>query len=84
MNLRRAGPVALLAAALTSAAVPGWTAEVNVYSHRQPELIQPLADAFTRTSTGSSRRPRRRAPARPPTWCSPWTSPGCSRSWTRA
>jgi iron(III) transport system substrate-binding protein len=28
-------------------ATPALTQEVNVYSHRQPELIQPLVDAFT-------------------------------------
>ncbi len=35
--------LALLASA---AALPAW-AEVNIYSYRQPELIQPLLDAFT-------------------------------------
>ncbi|WP_343079319.1 Fe(3+) ABC transporter substrate-binding protein [Ostreiculturibacter nitratireducens] len=34
-----------LAAAL--AAAPALADEVNVYSHRQPELVQPLFDAFT-------------------------------------
>ena len=29
------------------AAAPALAAEVNVYSYRQPELIQPLFDAFT-------------------------------------
>ena len=38
---------ALLAALLTSAALPALADEVNIYSHRQPELIQPLLDAFT-------------------------------------
>ena len=28
-------------------AAPTYAAEVNIYSHRQPELIQPLLDAFT-------------------------------------
>jgi iron(III) transport system substrate-binding protein len=37
----------LLALALSSAALPALAQEVNVYSHRQPELIQPLIDAFT-------------------------------------
>ena len=32
--------------ALTTA-LPALADEVNIYSHRQPELIQPLADAFT-------------------------------------
>lgn len=32
---------------LGAAALPALADEVNVYSHRQPELIQPLADAFT-------------------------------------
>ncbi len=36
-----------LALALGSIALPAFADEVNVYSHRQPELIQPLADAFT-------------------------------------
>ena len=43
MNLRHS----LLALALTSVALPAVAQEVNVYSHRQPELIQPLVDAFT-------------------------------------
>ncbi|WP_282601666.1 Fe(3+) ABC transporter substrate-binding protein [Paracoccus sp. PARArs4] len=30
-----------------SVALPAMAEEVNVYSHRQPELIQPLIDAFT-------------------------------------
>ncbi|WP_022703835.1 Fe(3+) ABC transporter substrate-binding protein [Pseudorhodobacter ferrugineus] len=36
-------------AALTfcALALPAMADEVNIYSHRQPELIQPLADAFT-------------------------------------
>ncbi len=29
------------------AALPAFAAEVNIYSYRQPELIQPLLDAFT-------------------------------------
>ncbi|WP_096785670.1 Fe(3+) ABC transporter substrate-binding protein [Rhodobacter sp. CZR27] len=37
----------LLAAMIGSTAFPALAAEVNVYSHRQPELIQPLVDAFT-------------------------------------
>ncbi len=36
----------VLAALLAGAALPAM-ADVNVYSHRQPELIQPLVDAFT-------------------------------------
>ena len=43
MSLR----LSLLAAALGSAALPAFADEVNIYSHRQPELIQPLLDAFT-------------------------------------
>ena len=39
---------ALLAALLASAAAPAIAEEVNIYSHRQPELIQPLLDAFTK------------------------------------
>lgn len=38
---------ALLALALSSTALPALAEEVNIYSHRQPELIQPLLDAFT-------------------------------------
>ena len=37
----------LFALAMASTALPVLADEVNVYSHRQPELIQPLADAFT-------------------------------------
>jgi iron(III) transport system substrate-binding protein len=33
--------------AIGTVALPAVADEVNVYSHRQPELIQPLADAFT-------------------------------------
>lgn len=36
----------VLAVLLAGAALPA-LADVNVYSHRQPELIQPLVDAFT-------------------------------------
>ena len=43
MSLR----LALLATSLL-AAVPALADEVNVYSHRQPELVQPLFDAFTK------------------------------------
>ncbi|HRO13628.1 MAG TPA: Fe(3+) ABC transporter substrate-binding protein [Paracoccus sp. (in: a-proteobacteria)] len=38
----------LLAALIGSTALPALAQEVNVYSHRQPELIQPLLDAFTK------------------------------------
>jgi iron(III) transport system substrate-binding protein len=38
----------LLALALTSTALPALADEVNIYSHRQPELIQPLLDQFTK------------------------------------
>jgi iron(III) transport system substrate-binding protein len=37
----------LLALVLGTTALPAIADEVNVYSHRQPELIQPLVDAFT-------------------------------------
>ena len=37
----------LFALALMTTALPVLAEEVNVYSHRQPELIQPLIDAFT-------------------------------------
>lgn len=33
---------------LASASIPALADEVNIYSHRQPELIQPLLDAFTK------------------------------------
>ena len=36
-----------LSLALLSAAVPAVAAEINIYSQRQPELIQPVLDAFT-------------------------------------
>ena len=39
--------LSLAALALTTLALPALAEEVNVYSHRQPELIQPLVDAFT-------------------------------------
>ncbi len=42
MNLR----LTALAALLCQASLPALAEEVNVYSHRQPELIQPLVDAF--------------------------------------
>lgn len=44
---RRALP-AILAIALPAVAAPALADEVNVYSHRQPELVQPLFDAFTK------------------------------------
>jgi iron(III) transport system substrate-binding protein len=37
----------LFALALGTSALPALADEVNVYSHRQPELLQPLVDAFT-------------------------------------
>lgn len=37
----------LAAAAITLATTPTLAAEVNVYTSRQPELIQPIFDAFT-------------------------------------
>lgn len=37
----------ILASLLGATAMPALAQEVNVYSHRQPELIQPLVDAFT-------------------------------------
>ena len=39
--------LSLAALALLTTALPALADEVNVYSHRQPELIQPLIDAFT-------------------------------------
>lgn len=38
----------LLSAALSGLAAPVLAEEVNIYSHRQPELVQPLFDAFTK------------------------------------
>ncbi|GLS87626.1 iron ABC transporter substrate-binding protein [Cypionkella aquatica] len=38
----------LFALALASTALPALAEEVNIYSHRQPELIQPLIDAFSK------------------------------------
>jgi iron(III) transport system substrate-binding protein len=43
MNFR----LSTLVLALSSTALPALAQEVNIYSHRQPELIQPLLDAFT-------------------------------------
>ena len=40
--MRHLAPLAFLALA-----TPALAQEINVYSHRQPELIQPLVDAFT-------------------------------------
>lgn len=40
----------ILGAILTAAGVPAVAAEVNVYTTRQPELIQPIFDAFTAES----------------------------------
>ena len=39
--------VAFLSTTILALAAPAFAQEVNVYSHRQPELIQPLIDAFT-------------------------------------
>ena len=39
--------ISTLALALISVAAPSLAQEVNIYSHRQPELIKPLMDAFT-------------------------------------
>jgi iron(III) transport system substrate-binding protein len=38
----------LLALVAATIGLPAVAEEVNVYSHRQPELIQPLVDAFTK------------------------------------
>ncbi len=40
----------IAAAAMTLAATPALAQEVNVYTTRQPELIQPIFDAFTEKS----------------------------------
>jgi iron(III) transport system substrate-binding protein len=42
--------ISAYALALSTVALPVLAEEVNVYSHRQPELIQPLIDAFTAQS----------------------------------
>lgn len=39
--------LSLLALAISSTALPVLAQEINVYSHRQPELLQPLVDAFS-------------------------------------
>lgn len=39
--------LSVLALALLGTGLPAFAEEVNIYSHRQPELIQPLIDAFT-------------------------------------
>jgi len=39
--------ISTLLLALTTSALPALADEVNIYSHRQPELLQPLLDAFT-------------------------------------
>ena len=39
--------LSLAALALSSVALPALAQEINIYSHRQPELIQPIIDAFT-------------------------------------
>ena len=44
---RRILPVALLGAVLASGEAMAGGDEVNLYSYRQPFLIQPLLDAFT-------------------------------------
>lgn len=37
----------ILASLLGATALPALAEEVNIYSHRQPELLKPLTDAFT-------------------------------------
>ena len=39
--------LALISTSILAMAAPAFADEVNVYSHRQPALIQPLLDAFT-------------------------------------
>jgi iron(III) transport system substrate-binding protein len=39
--------LSLSALAMAALAAPAIAEDINVYSHRQPELIQPLVDAFT-------------------------------------
>lgn len=45
--MHRASLRMTLAALAVTTALPALAEEVNVYSHRQPELLQPLVDAFT-------------------------------------
>jgi iron(III) transport system substrate-binding protein len=40
-------PLSLIALGLSALSTPAICAEVNVYSLRQPSLVQPLFDAFT-------------------------------------
>ena len=40
-------PASLCSAAIIAMASPALSADVNVYSYRQPELVNPLFDAFT-------------------------------------
>lgn len=49
MTQRRAAYM-LTAATAALIAAPALAEEVNVYSHRQPELVQPLFDAFTKAT----------------------------------
>ncbi len=44
------------ALALIACAAPALAEEVNLYSYRQPELLQPLTDAFTGIVYVPSRR----------------------------
>lgn len=37
----------MVAAALTASAAPAQAAEVNLYTHREPDLIKPLMESFT-------------------------------------
>ena len=57
------GAVSALALSAGAAFAEG---EVNIYSYRQPELIQPLMDAFTK-ETGIKTNVRLKAPTPPPT-----------------
>lgn len=45
--MRRTAAITTATAALVAVATTALAEEVNVYSYRQPELIQPLLDAFT-------------------------------------
>lgn len=51
LSFQRAGRAILLATAAQLAAGPAFAQEVNLYTTREPGLIQPLLDAFTK-STG--------------------------------
>ena len=81
---------AALATGLAAFAAPAFSAEeVNVYTYREPGLIKPLFDAFTKdtgikvnvifAASGLEQRIKPKAKTARPTCCSPSTSAACSR-----